>query len=359
MNINNTEYDRAEIGIWELIEVYTKSWKLVLIIVLIFLIAGVVCSLFLNSQCSEYTLTNQVIYKDYDFYPVNILNTYEKELIKYINENPNYENCVKIQLNEEEDEVFYLIVTISHLSFEDAQKCVKEIIAWNNKVIYDEITRLIKIKEEEVNESLNKFVSDRSYYLEFLYEENGYNDTQDELNRYNAYINSIEKQLEARKNMLSKVKNGFPLLLEDIYLTEAMPIEYYQLEQIVSDYYSAENIEKEVQFLSEMLKEYKSNYLEVLKIYEDMTIENTCLKLNSNMSERLFETNTEELTNLNYNLERISEYYMKNELMEESAAKSIIYPLAISLILGILASALFVMLRQSYIDYKKENNEIE
>lgn len=362
-NMKNINYKRddseSDISLWDVVTILLRNWKIVIVITLIFGILGSLLA-FAMQEPVKYVYSRKVIFTEFEYYPIDFEGSYTKLLGQHLNE--EFYNLKDLELDFEtkvKDDYFnYLTIKFSNMSYETAFAVVQDIVKWHNNVMYEEVNRLIEVKQNETNVSYDEYLSAQDSYHNFLYGSNGYYLLEDDLGRYKDYINSYKMQIEKRRAILEKVENGFPLLLEDIYLDEGMPIDYYQRNEIIKNHYSAENLQKEIEFLNGKLTENQKLYDETSSLYNEMTIKDAALKFDRNTSLRSWEKRANELSVLEYNATKISDYYVpENEIFfsSERGHSWYIYA-AVAFMAGFALAVFYIFAKKSYLEYKGKNN---
>lgn len=342
-----------EISIWDIVMIIVQNWKIVLIITFCIALLGSVYGLSVNDDV-EYVFRQQVIYDKYNYYPMDFISNYQLALNKYIDENYEKSGSISVSFDVDKGDIYYLTLNYNGFTYEEANAVTEDIVNRHNQLMYDEFIRRIALKQEQVDTAYTAYIESQNKYHEFMYGTDGYYDVENSLNRYQRYVKSYQAQLEQFQTMLLKVESGVPLLLEDIFLDEGMPIEYYQRDEIIQNHYSAEKLQMEIEFIESELESCQKIYDEYSTLLNEMTISEVTLMADRDITKEYWIKRENEMSTLTYNLSRIGEYYVGNTMLTEKSGYGFVVLTAVAAVLGFVISILFIFIKASYQSYKKK-----
>lgn len=343
----NTDH---EISIWDIVTLILRKWKIGLIITLVITLIGAIYGLSGQNQ-KEYVFNQEVIYDDFDYYPVDFANTYALSLNSYLKQNYENHGDIKVTFTVSKNNEHFLNLRFSNMSHEQANTIADDIIRRHNSLMLEEVLRLVDNKSSEAALAYEKYSTAQSQYHTFLYGAEGFHITENELNRFALYISTHKDQLESKETVLQKVLSGVPLFLDDIYLDEGMPIDYSQREEIIKNHYSADVLQKEIEFLNNKIAEYQIIYDELNLSFNEMTIQNVTLKNDCDVTLKTWKQSSGNLLELQHASANVSEYYVREALLREVQERSWVIYTAIAAIAGFVLAVIFILIQASYESY--------
>lgn len=349
---NTPEVQEEGILLWDLVLILLRNWKIILIITLIIGIIGTGVA-FTAKEKSQYLFNQKVICSEYNYYPIDFDRGYGASLEEYINEkyDDTISSNISVQMTKDA-EIYYLDVKYINMTYDEAMNITQDIIDRHNSILDAEYDRLIDSKKEEVKIATDEYTVNQNEYYDFLHGLDGYYRIHNELITLQESISNSKTQIKQYETYLEKISSGTPLLLSDVYPnSDIIIVDNSQTEEIIENDYSAENIEKQIEFENNKLQEESKAYDEANSTYREMSNQNYIMKSKRDNTLNLLSQKELELSKLKYDLMNIEEYYIDIVPLTTVYKDNRILSVIIAFMLGFILSIVFVFVRMSYKKY--------